>query len=173
MTTIIFRYDENEKETLRKEGEALGYKSLSDYMVAIVKARTKAPSPRKNKKLAPVGKRGKRAETRVTPAEKKRLAEYCSSEGETESAVLLRQVRILLTQEPHFTKEEIKALRMATTQLTAIGRNLNQIVAQINSGKISDSKLSQHYIGQLKQYIDNQAKAIRELIQKTKDRVIN
>jgi hypothetical protein len=176
MATINFRYDEKGKEALRKEGEQLGFRSFSDYMVAIVEARhsTKAPAQpiRIKKTITPVGRTGQTAKTRVTPAEKKRLAEFCEEEGESESFLLLRQIRILLNNAPHFSKEEVHALRLATSQITAIGRNLNQIVARINSGVITDTNLHHSYLTQLKKNIDDQALAIRHLIKKTKDRVV-
>ena len=154
------------------EAMSLGYKHLSDYMDALISKRNGVKPAKKNRKLAPVGKGGKRAETRVTPAEKQKLVAYCAEENESESAVILRQIRILLMQPPHFTREELKALRLATTQLTAIGRNLNQITAKINSGKITDSILSKNYILKIKGYIDLQVKNIRLLIMKTQNRVV-
>ena len=90
----------------------------------------------------------------------------------TESFAIRRQVLIAINNTAHFSKEELAELRDANFQLKAIGRNLNQIVTQINSGAISDSKLSQHYIEQLKSFVDKQAKAIVRLVQKTKDRVV-
>jgi hypothetical protein len=176
MATINFRYDDKDKEALRKEGKQRGYASLSDYMIAIVGARhsgTPTAKPTKIKKtMTPVGRTGQTAKTRVTPSEKQRLREFCEEEGESESFLLLRQIRILLNNQPHFSKEELQALRLATTQITAIGRNLNQIVARINSGVITDTNFHQSYLLQMKKNIDDQALAIRHLIKKTKDRVV-
>ena len=75
------------------------------------------------KKLTPVGKDGFVVKTRVREDEKLALKNYCTQTGETESSVLLRQIRILLSNGADFSKEEIAALRKATTQITAIGRN--------------------------------------------------
>lgn len=173
MATINFRYDEEAKKDLEKEGKDLGYSSLSEYMIAIIDSRPKGKTnPKKKKKVIKIDKDGQNAKTRVNRDEKKRLVEIAQEEGETESFLLLRQIRILINNGPHFSKEEVKSLRMATTQLTSIGRNLNQIVTQINSGKITDSKLSKAYILKMKEYIDNQAKAIKKLIRKTKDRIV-
>jgi len=173
MPTINFRFDESDKAILKEEAANLGYASLSNYLVDLIQSRP-AHKNLKNKPqdIVPVGKRGKRVETRVTSQEKIKLQQLCLSEGETESAVLLRQVRILINKEPHFVKKELKLLMNATSQLTAIGRNLNQIVAQINSGKIKDVNLSEKYILQIKQYTDSQAQAIRDLCQKSLDRVV-
>lgn len=178
MATINFRYGKDEKLSLEKEALSLGYTSLSQYMIWLIENRNsnisnknKVNSNTKSGNLA-VGKLGKKVETRVTIDEKLKLKNYCLLEKESESAVLLRQIRILLTQKPHFTKDEIQALRLASSQLTAIGRNLNQIVTKINAGIITDSKLSQPYIQQIKKTIDNQSMAIRNLIKKSKDRII-
>jgi hypothetical protein len=170
MATVNFRYPQTDKDELKAEAEKLGFDSLSDYIISIIENRPKNKSTKK--KLAPVVN-GKEAKTRVNFSEKKLLMERAVEEGETESFIILRQIRIYLTQEPYFSKEEVKALRLATTQVTAIGRNLNQIVTLINSGQITDSKLSQSYMEQLKQYIDDQAKSIRTLINRTKNRVID
>jgi len=173
MATINFRYDQEAKEGLKQEALSLGYSGLTDYMLAIIESRKEQVLVNKKPKLVPVGKVGKIVSTRVRLDEKQKLSDYCREENEKEGAVILRQVRILLFQEPHFTKEELKSLRNATTQLTAIGRNLNQITAKINSGEITDSILSKAYIVKLKSYIDEQAKMIRGLIRKTKDRVLS
>jgi len=173
MATINFRYHKDDKQTLKDEAISLGYNGLSDYIISIIASRPKVKLTTKPKPV--IKKKGKvreKVETRVSPEEKKCLLKICKEEGVTESSLLLRQVRILINNQPHFSKEEIKNLRSATNQLTAIGRNLNQIVARINSGTISDSKLGKPYMLQIKKNIDNQAYAIRNLIQKTKDRVV-
>lgn len=176
MATINFRYDEKDKQALIKEGKNLGYSRLSEYMVALLKARHSADAPGKplkiKKAIAAVGTAGQTAKTRVTPAEKQRLAEFCKEEGESESFLLLRQIRILLNNQPHFSKEELQALRLATTQITTVGRNLNQIVARINSDVITDVHFHLSYLQQIRKNIDDQSLAIRQLIQKTKDRVV-
>ncbi len=157
MATINFRYDG--KEALKKEADDLGFDSLTDYMIFIIKNRNnKVAEIQKTKKiikLKPVGKDGHVVKTRVRPDEKLALKNYCSKTNETESSVLLRQIRILLTNGADFSKEEVAALRKANTEITAIGRNLNQIVTQINSGVITDSKLSAYNIEQLKGFIVN------------------
>jgi len=175
MATINFRYSDEDKDVLRAEAEKFGFSSLSNYMVHITKNRANSSSALQRNESSNLKRNGKLSNNivvRVTKGEKAAFKNYCSSTGETESAVLLRQIRILLNNGADFSKEELAELRKATNQVTAIGRNLNQIVTQINSGVITDSKLSAYNIEQLKQYIDNQAKAIKRLIQKTKDRVI-
>jgi len=176
MATIQFRYLDEKKDMLKAEAEKLGFNSLSDYMIAIIENRKKEGVENIQIKKPVIKRNGKLSNNivvRVTPAEKISFKNFCSITGETESSVLLKQIRILLNNGADFSKEELAELRKATNQVTAIGRNLNQIVTQINAGVITDSKLSAYNIEQLKQYIDNQAKAIKRLIQKTKDRVID
>ncbi|WP_020211046.1 hypothetical protein [Gilvimarinus chinensis] len=173
MATINFRCSDELKEDLSAEAKKLGFTSLSEYMVSLVQGRTAAPKPKKSRAvLTPVGVNGVAAKTRVTPDEKRKLVELAQSEGESESFILLRQIRILITNGPHFSKAELAALRAATNQLTAIGRNLNQILIKINSGQLKDSPLTYKYIGQIKDYVAEQAGAVRDLSRKTKQRVV-
>lgn len=171
MTAVNFRYDKDKKDDLKREAAALGYRTLSDYLVAIVDARNGSLVKKNKSRLAPVGKDGRAVKTRVTPTEKTLLGQMAVEEGESESFLLLRQVRILITNGPHFSSKEIAALRAATNQLTAIGRNLNQILIKINSGKITDSPISRKYIEQLRVYVKEQSDGVRDLVRKTKQRV--
>ncbi len=174
MASINFRADEELKKMLIAEAKEAGYQSLSDYLTAVINGR--------HKKGRELGKGKKQTvektegsvivKTRLSPEEKARFDKINIAENVSESFLLLRQVRILITKEPHFSKNEIAELRNSNQQLTAIGRNLNQVVQQINAGLITDSRLSQKYIEQLMEHIDTVGASVRQLIAKTIQRAL-
>lgn len=175
MATINFRYDAEKKAALCEEAERLGYRNLSDYLVSLIDSRPgkKAEKPKHASKIKPVPVGvGASVQTRVTREEKGALSALCKEEGVSESFLLLRQVRILINNGPHFSKDELQALRNATNQLTAIGRNLNQILIKINSGQVKESPLTQKYIERIQGYIKSQSESIRSLVKKTRTRVV-
>ena len=169
MGTINLRY--KGKERLVNEAKEKGFSSLTKYIIHIIEQRDHA-TIKKKPELVRSCNPGKRTETRLNEAEKNKLVAYCQSEGESESQVLLRQIRILLNNEPHFTGDEVLALRKATQELTVISRNLSQLVASINAGKVTDVNFTVNYAKQLKGYIDQQNEQILLLIKKSKNRVV-
>jgi hypothetical protein len=102
--------------------------------------------------------------TRVKPQELEKIKEILKAENKTRSSFLLGLIRARLNKFPHFNTDELNQLRDANRQLLAIGRNLNQIVAAINAGRIKDSKLSERYCNDINARIDSQRKAIDKLI---------
>lgn len=174
MTTINFRTDEELKKTLMDEARNEGFQNLSDYMTAIVNGRHKRGRAlgKGTQKKAEVKGKAALIQTRLNAEEKAKFDEIKQAENVSESFLLLRQVRILITKEAHFSKAELAELRNSNQQLTAIGRNLNQVVQQINAGLITDSRLSQRYIEQLMEHIDRVSASVRGLIAKTLQRVV-
>jgi hypothetical protein len=55
--------------------------------------------------------------------------------GESRSLLLRRAVRDIIARPANLTKEELAAFVEAVHQLTAVGRNLNQLVRAIHVGK--------------------------------------
>jgi hypothetical protein len=174
MPTINFRAEEELKSLLKSEAKEAGYQSLSDYLTAIINGRHKKGRVLgKGKKQRVANQEGSViVKTRISREEKFLFDEIRNAENVSEAFLLLRQVRILITKEPHFSKAEIAELRNSNQQLIAIGRNLNQIVQQINAGLVTDSRLSQKYIEQLTAYIDDVSTSVRQLTAKTLQRAL-
>ncbi len=102
MATINFRFEEKEKDILKNEAVNLGYSNLSRYVVDLIKARpTNKKIQKKPKILKPKVSSVEKAVVRITADEKIKLQNFCYSEGESISAVLRRQIRILINNEPH------------------------------------------------------------------------
>lgn len=102
--------------------------------------------------------------TRVKPQELDKIKEILNAENKTRSSFLLGLIRARLNKFPHFNTDEINQLRDSNRQLLAIGRNLNQIVAAINAGRVKDAKLTERYCNDIIARIDSQRKAIDKLI---------
>lgn len=172
MATINFRTNDDLKAQLLREAKEAGYQTLSDYMLAVVEGRHgKALGKGKQQRVVSAGK-SVMVRTRLSAEEKAKFDEIKFAENVSESFLLLRQVRILITQEPHFSKSELDELRNSNRQLTAIGRNLNRVVQQINTGVITDSKLSERYIEQILVRIDSVHAAVLALASKTIKRTV-
>jgi hypothetical protein len=172
MATINFRVDDDLKIRLVGEAYEQGFQSLSDYMQALVDGRHKRASSlgKGKKKINKPEGDSFVLRTRVNAEEKAAFDFIREQENVSESFLLLRQVRALITTGAHFSAPELQELRHSNQQLIAIGRNLNQIVTLINSGEITDSHLSQRYMEQLKEYIDRSVKAIGALVEKNRKR---
>lgn len=70
--------------------------------------------------------------------EKKAFYDKCEVEGLTANSVIVAMVRNYINQDPHFLKAEITEVRKASLELSAIGRNINQLVKNINKGLVND-----------------------------------
>ncbi|MCP3670359.1 MAG: hypothetical protein GY814_07980 [Gammaproteobacteria bacterium] len=82
--------------------------------------------------------KAKTVSTRITQGEAERLGKILAAEQKTASVLLLALIRARLNKAPHFSKDELAALREATRQLQAVGRNLNQVVKAIHAGLVRD-----------------------------------
>ncbi|MCP3669800.1 MAG: hypothetical protein GY814_05100 [Gammaproteobacteria bacterium] len=82
--------------------------------------------------------KAKTVSTRITDREAKRMGDILAAEHKSTSVFLLALIRARLNKAPHFAKEELTALREATRQLQAVGRNLNQVMKAIHGGLVRD-----------------------------------
>lgn len=73
-----------------------------------------------------------RLDIRFTPSEFDSVKKRAEAEGCSAQRWVINCVRASLTHEPQFTMETTKALWESSTQLRAIGRNLNQITKRLN-----------------------------------------
>jgi len=110
---------------------------------------------------------------RLNDLEKEKLLKICKKEDSDMSKLIVRQIRILINQEAHFTNEELEQLRIANNQIMFIGRNLNQITRNINAGTLTNYALTETYANRLISHIDEQRKWIKALISKSETRAID
>lgn len=173
MAKLNFRVDSKLDEALRSEAREKGYKNFSAYIVDLLENRDSKKISNKSDSDADQSKvigKGVIVKSFITKADKVELDKIAKLERVTISFLLRRQIKILINNTAYFSDEESKLLRDATFQLKAIGRNLNQHITQINSGKVTSSSVSVKYIDSMKRYIDEQAKAVRTIISKNTDR---
>lgn len=108
--------------------------------------------------------------TRLSLDEKKRFAALAASEGETMSSYSALLIRNSLRDDALLTKRECESLRGASMQLAAIGRNLNQVVAQLNSGYGNQGKISEKYLETLRSYVKGLDLEVKALVAKSSNR---
>ncbi|MCP4745375.1 MAG: hypothetical protein GY874_04415 [Desulfobacteraceae bacterium] len=108
--------------------------------------------------------------TRLNEKEGRALSKILTAEHKNISEFLLCLIRSRLTKEPHFSTEELNELRKANMNLLSIGRNLNQMVRAINSGKADSERFSERYANELKKFVFDKAAAISKLIKRNKQR---
>lgn len=70
---------------------------------------------------------------RLTPGGNTLLSSLAQQRGMKRSAYLAALFRAQATQQPYFPEAELNALREANQQLSAIGRNINQIARALNT----------------------------------------
>jgi len=92
---------------------------------------------------------------RFNEDEKDALRDLAQSYGISVSELMRRLAREAVSVGPSFFPEERKALAAATRQLSALGRNINQIARRVNSGQCQADPLSMEQIGQIKAEIAN------------------
>lgn len=71
---------------------------------------------------------------RLVPDELEALKRAAAAEGVPVSRLLRRAVREIVNGAPDLFDDDIQALRDVSKELAAIGRNLNQLTAGVNSG---------------------------------------
>lgn len=75
---------------------------------------------------------------RVSESEKKAFEELAKSVGMKPSTLLRRMIREASGAGPMFLQDDLSKLVTASNQVSAVGRNINQIARGINSGKVKD-----------------------------------
>lgn len=73
-----------------------------------------------------------RRELRLTPSEDRAVVERADQEECSPQRWMIYAIRAALTHEPQFTMSDTRALWESSSQLRAIGRNLNQIAKRLN-----------------------------------------
>lgn len=116
---------------------AEAYKLLMQYMLAENITEKSASQMLRSKVVyrqvdQPDGRPKERLEVRFTQQELEAIRYAAEQEGSSAQQFVVCAVRATLTHEPQYTLEPAKALWAATTELRAIGRNINQIAKRLN-----------------------------------------
>lgn len=103
-----------------------------------------------------------RLEVRFTPSEHHEILARAEAGSCSPQRWVINSVRASLTNQPQFTMETTKALWESSTQLRAIGRNLNQIAKKINEH--SFETITQSEITQLSNHIYKHTDIVAEYL---------
>ena len=87
-------------------------------------------------RLEPGRGRSEMAHVRLWPEEKEGLAQLAEILGETPSRVMRRLLREAINGGPDYFEDRRYEIRGLRRQLSALGRNLNQLVRQIHRGEL-------------------------------------
>lgn len=83
--------------------------------------------------------RSRMLHVRLRDAEYAGLQELAAALGQTPSRVLRRLIREALTGGPDYFTDELRGLRGLVRELTAHGRNLNQLARAANRGRVVEA----------------------------------
>ena len=78
---------------------------------------------------------------RLRPEEHEEFQRYSESIGIKRNQILLKIIRELVNDEVHLTKPEAQEFQRVVAQLTAIGRNLNQLTRATNKAAMAGEPL--------------------------------
>lgn len=98
----------------------------------------------------------------------------CADElGVKRSELLRKMVRELVNQPyPDLLHDEQSMLRVVIRYLAGISRNLNQIAAAINTGKLAHRSVDNHYLNEIKHHVDEVKSEFLTYINITRKRLI-
>jgi len=99
---------------------------------------------------------------RLSPEENAALTKSATSYGVKRSRIVRRLLRELIRQRPDYFDQEQNDLRGLNQQLSAIGRNLNQIARKLNSNEVISKNELDHDLTQMK----GELKAVRSYLGK-------
>jgi len=99
---------------------------------------------------------------RLSPEENAALTKSATGYGVKRSRIVRRLLRELIRQRPDYFDQEQNDLRGLNQQLSAIGRNLNQIARKLNSNEVISKNELEHDLTQMK----GELKAVRSYLGK-------
>ncbi|KMZ11840.1 hypothetical protein BHUM_03132 [Candidatus Burkholderia humilis] len=111
-----------------------------------------------------VGVRSQQAHARLTPAEHADLGQLAAERGMSRGTYLGELFRVHAYEQPRFSTVEIDALHRAAEQLTAVGRNVNQIARALNTSLDEAHRATAIDFQHLKRMIDEQRTHVNELV---------
>lgn len=88
--------------------------------------------PHDGTSTAPTETKDDRFSFRLSAKLKDDLAHRAKEQGASPGSYLVALCRVHLSQKPYFTERELEVLRQSNSELTAIGRNINQIARALN-----------------------------------------
>lgn len=113
---------------------------------------------------SPIGVKSERVTLRLTPVEYADLEERARAQGMSKGSYLAALFKAHARNQPQFNDAEMQALREATRELTAIGRNLNQIARALNTSLDQANRARALELETLQAQVERQRQAVKNLI---------
>lgn len=88
------------------------------------------------RKATPSTVRSQAVRVRLREEERAAFQQFAAALGQTPSRIIRRLIREAITGGPDYFKDELGELRKMRRELTAIGRNLNQLARAANQGGV-------------------------------------
>jgi hypothetical protein len=107
---------------------------------------------------------------RLTPAENGKLQEVAEGAGLTVHGLLVKMVREVIGARPDLLNDDVGPLADAAGQALAIGRNLNQLVRSVNSGKAKGVTVDAGYLDTVAGSVETIVKEIHALAERQRRR---
>lgn len=112
----------------------------------------------------------KRRELKLTPSEDEAVNYMADLEGYSPQRWIIALIRARLTGAPEFNDAEAQALVRSTTQVAAIGRNLNQIAKALNANLNEAKYFRVDMIEALEKLIKDHTMTVSKLVAANVDR---
>lgn len=165
MTLIRFRCTKEQKEAFvrvaknRNETESELGRAMLDWTLKLDKQVPALEETAKEYEL-----RNKAIHFRTTLSEYSSIKAHATAKGMGTSTWALKLARAHITHQPQLSNDEIAALREASRELAAVGRNLNQVAHAINANLNSHDQASYQLLQSLDTEIARLRSSIKDLV---------
>lgn len=141
------------------ESKLLG--SLVDFFL---KRNPPPEQTRRGADASATGMKSERVTLRLTPMEYAELEERARVQGMGKGSYLAALFKAQARNQPQFNGAEMQALREATRELTAIGRNLNQMARALNTSLDHADRARALELEALQAQVERERQAVKALI---------
>lgn len=107
---------------------------------------------------------------KLTPTERAALQAKAEAVGLTLHGLMVKVVREIIGAVPELLNDDVDALGDANAQAQAIGRNLNQLVRAVNTGRAIGVKVDREYLDLVAERVAGIATAIEDVSERQRNR---
>lgn len=120
-----------------------------------------------------MGNKSETLHVRLTEDEQLAFQKYIDKVGVNRSVLLRKMVRELVNYPyPDLLKDEQSMIRVVIRYLAGISRNLNQITAAINTGKLAHRSVDNNYLDEIKKHVDDVKNEFLRYLEITRKRLV-
>jgi len=107
---------------------------------------------------------------KLTPMEREALKARAEAIGLTTHGLMVKVVREIIGGLPELLNDDVDVLGDANAQAQAIGRNLNQLVRAVNTGRAKGVRIDNEYLELVATNVNAIAAGIREVCERQRNR---